>query len=70
MRGADVPSAEHVPSRSIPERGQVTEHDLESSRNEVCTVFHERERGSNLTNDARKFTPEATTRSADAGFVS
>jgi hypothetical protein len=70
VRGPDVASAEHTPARIIPQRGQVTEHDIETPGNEDWAVFHEDVGGSNLANDAREVSPEPGAPPADAGAAS
>lgn len=67
MRGADVASSQHIPSRIKPERGQVTEHDVESSSSEIWAVLHEHVGGSNLANDASELAPEPAALAGDPG---
>lgn len=62
----DVVSSQHVPFRIKPERGQVSEHDAESANSEHWGVFHEREPGSYLPNDASELRPEPAALSRDA----
>lgn len=66
MRRADIGSAQHSPSRVIPERGQVTEDSSESASNESWAVFHEDVARSNLANDASELGPEAGAFAVDA----
>lgn len=54
----------------IPERGQVTEHDVESASSEIWAVLHEREARSNLANDASEVSPQTAAFSRDAGSPS
>jgi hypothetical protein len=58
VRGANVASSQHVPSRIVPERGQVTEHDIESAISEIWAVLHESVDRSNFANDASELRPE------------
>ena len=58
VRCPAVLSAETIPLRIVPERGQVSDHRSESSRKEAWDVFQEDEARSNVANDARDFRPE------------
>jgi hypothetical protein len=66
MRRSNVGSSQHCPFAVIPERGQVTEDNSESSSNECWTVFHEDVSGSNLANDPRHVSPHSAALSGDA----
>jgi hypothetical protein len=57
MWGASVASSQDIPSRVIPERGQITEDDAESPNSEIWRVLHERECGSYFANDASELGP-------------
>jgi hypothetical protein len=46
VRGTDVGSANAVPPRVIPERGQVPENDVQPERSERCDVLHDDDAGS------------------------
>jgi hypothetical protein len=46
VRGANVRSSYNVPLRIEPDRGKVSEHDIESPNNESCDVFHQQVAGS------------------------
>jgi hypothetical protein len=59
VRSSDVDSAQHVPCRIKPERGQVTEDDVQSSASEYWRVFHEDELRSNFANNASELSPES-----------
>ena len=66
VRSANIGSSQHRPATVIPERGQITKHDSESSSNECWAVFHEDVAGSNLANDARHVLPHSATLSGDS----
>jgi hypothetical protein len=66
VRRSNVGSSQHCPFAVIPERGQITEDDSESSSNECLTVFHEDVSGSNLANDPRHVSPHSAALSGDA----
>jgi hypothetical protein len=70
MRRFHVGSSQHCPPTVIPERGQITEDDSESSSNECWTVFHEDVSGSNLANDPRHVSPHSAALSGDACALS
>jgi hypothetical protein len=70
MRRADIGSAQHSPSRVIPERGQVTEDSSESASNESWGVLHKDVARSNLANDASELGPEAGAFSVNASALS
>jgi hypothetical protein len=55
-----------TPLRIEPQRGQVTEDDVESPNSERCDVFHEDELGSHLANDASEVSPESAAVSLDS----
>jgi hypothetical protein len=57
VRGANIGRGNNSPFRIVPERGKVTEHPVESSRNESWAVFNECEAGSYFANDAGHFVP-------------
>jgi hypothetical protein len=50
MRGANVGSWYAVPLCVIPDRGQLSENDSQSSRKQRCDVFHDDVTGSKLAN--------------------
>jgi hypothetical protein len=66
MRRTDIGSSQHCPLAVIPERGQVTEDNSESSSKQSWAVFHEDESGSNFANDARHVGPHPAALSGDA----
>jgi hypothetical protein len=70
VRRSNVGSSQHCPSTVIPERGQVTKNDSESSSNECWTVFHEDVSGSNLANDPRHVSPHSAALACDACAIS
>jgi hypothetical protein len=70
VRRSNVGSSQHCPSTVIPERGQITEHDSESSSNERWTVFHEDVSGSNLANDPRHVSPHSAALACNACTLS
>jgi len=59
MRRPDVASAQHIPARIEPERGQISENDAEPSSSEIWGVLHEHVARSNLANDASEVNPQA-----------
>jgi hypothetical protein len=59
-------SPQHIPSRIVPERGQVSENDPESSSSEIWAILHERVAGSNFANDASELRPQPAALAADA----
>jgi hypothetical protein len=69
MRRPNVGSSQHRPPAVIPERGQITEHSVESSSKECWTVLHKREAGSNLANDPRHVGPHAGALAVDSGAL-
>lgn len=58
MRSAGLIRENATPLRIEPQRGQVTEDDVESPNNESADVLHEDELGSHLANDACELSPE------------
>jgi hypothetical protein len=70
MRSANVGRSKHAPFRIVPERGQVSENDVESSISESWRVFHEHESRSNFANDSRHLSPEARAFAADSCALS
>jgi hypothetical protein len=60
-----VARLEAAPLRIEPQRGQVTEDDVESSNKESADVLHEDEVGSHLANDADVLAPETRARALD-----
>jgi hypothetical protein len=69
MRSANGGRSQHSPFRIVPERGQVSEDNVESSTSESWGVFHEDESRSNLANDASHLPPESGPFSAEAGAL-
>ena len=59
-------SSHDSPSRMIPQRGQVSEAGSKSPSSEHWRVFHEREAGSNFTDDSGHFHPEAASFPGDS----
>jgi hypothetical protein len=66
MVGPDVGSAEHIPFRIVPERGQIPENNIKSSINKHWAVLHERVSRSYLANNPRHVLPHPTPLSGDA----
>jgi len=66
MRGANVGSSQHCPPTVIPDRGQITEHSVESSSKDCWAVLHVCESRSNLANDPRHVGPEPAALAVDA----
>jgi hypothetical protein len=69
MRSANGGRSQHSPFRIVPERGQVSEDNVEPSTSESWGVFHEDELRSNLANDASHLPPESGPLSAEAGAL-
>lgn len=69
VRSSEILSSESEPDRIVPERGKVTEHDVEPAKSEVCDVFHDDEARSKLANDSRELEPKAAARTADANLL-
>lgn len=63
---AGVVRAEHSPARIEPQRGQISEHDVEPATGEKGGVLHEDVPGSNLANDSGHLHPEPAALSGDA----
>jgi len=59
-------SAQHSPSRIIPQRGQVAENTSKPARSENWGVFHEHVARSHLANDSSLFFPQAASRPVDS----
>jgi hypothetical protein len=59
-------SAQHSPSRIIPQRGQVAENTSKPARSEDWGVFHEHVARSHLANDSRLFFPQAASCPVDS----
>lgn len=58
-----------VPLRVIPERGKVCENCGESSTAKSPDVFHDRETGSNVANEARNVSPDSGALTVQAGAL-
>src|SRR3954470_1546290 len=69
MWRSDAVRSQHEPFRIEPERGQVTEDDVEPANNESCDVFHEDVARSYLANDASEVSPESAALASDPGAV-
>jgi hypothetical protein len=65
----DLGRGEHAPFRIEPERGQVSEDNVESSNSESRHVLHEDEARSHVANDTSEVTPEAGVLALDAGSL-
>lgn len=59
VRRAGVASAQHSPSRIIPQRGQITEHGSKPPKSESWAVLHEHESRSHFAHDSPHFSPES-----------
>jgi hypothetical protein len=66
MRRAGVNRAQHAPLRIVPHLGQVTEHDIESSKSEHWGVFQVAEARSYNANGFRHFFPQPGSLAGDA----
>jgi hypothetical protein len=66
---SDLVRSQHKPLRIEPERGQISEDDVEASNNESCDVLHEDVLRSNLANDASEVSPESAALALDADPV-
>jgi hypothetical protein len=62
--------SEHSPLRIVPQRGQVTEHGVESAKSEGWGVFHEDVTGHHLANDSGELSPESGAFAGDPGSAS
>lgn len=67
VRSSGVACPYNAPLRIEPQRGKVSEDDIESPNKEGCDVLHEDVPGSNLANDAREVNPESAALAADPG---
>jgi hypothetical protein len=59
VRCPGIGSAQHSPSRIVPQRGQVSEYDTKPPRSENWAVFHEAVTWSYLANDPGHLSPQA-----------
>ena len=66
VRGADATRRYTVPFRIIPERGKLSEYNVESSSKESCDVLHDDIAGSKLANDSGVLSPEPRSLTADS----
>lgn len=64
---SDFGAAEHAPLRIEPQAGQISEDDIEASRDKEVRVFHEHDTRSYFANQARHVSPQAGPGASEAG---